>query len=65
MADGLFRREAMAQLLEEHLAHRADHHARLWMLLNVEMWYRLYRSGWSQSAIGTLMDEAVGLRLPG
>ena len=63
VADGLFRREAMLKILEEHLAHRVDHHARLWILLNVEVWYRMYRSGWSQSAIGTMMDDAAGPRL--
>jgi len=39
---GIFRRDAIATLLDEHLAGRADHHVRLWMLLNVEVWYRLY-----------------------
>lgn len=63
VADGIFQREAMRRILEEHLAHRADHHARLWMLLNVELWYRMYRSGWSRSAVATMMEEAVGFRL--
>jgi asparagine synthase (glutamine-hydrolysing) len=38
----IFRRDAIRALLDEHLAGRADHHVRLWMLLNVEVWYRLY-----------------------
>jgi asparagine synthase (glutamine-hydrolysing) len=28
-------------LLNEHLAHRADHGNRLWLLLNAEVWYRM------------------------
>ncbi|NNE43065.1 MAG: hypothetical protein HKN12_02555, partial [Gemmatimonadetes bacterium] len=39
---GIFRREPLQRLLDEHLAGRADHHVRLWMILNVEVWYRLY-----------------------
>jgi asparagine synthase (glutamine-hydrolysing) len=55
--DGIFRREAMTRLFEEHMAHRADHHVRLWMLLNVEIWYRMYQSGWSRSGFANVMDE--------
>jgi asparagine synthase (glutamine-hydrolysing) len=42
---GIFRREAIARLLDEHLAHKADHHVRLWLILNVEIWYRLFVLG--------------------
>jgi asparagine synthase (glutamine-hydrolysing) len=58
--DGVFRREPMVRMLDEHLADRADHHTRLWMLLNVEVWYRLYRSGWNHGAVEGLMDELIG-----
>jgi len=37
---GLFRPEATAQLLEEHLAGRFDHSYRLWALLVLELWQR-------------------------
>jgi hypothetical protein len=30
------------RLCAEHLAHRADHHVRIWMLLNLDAWYRIY-----------------------
>jgi asparagine synthase (glutamine-hydrolysing) len=39
---GLFRREAVERLLDEHLKQRADHHVRLWMLLNLEVWWQLF-----------------------
>ncbi len=39
--DGWFRREAIERLLDEHRAGRADHHVRLWMLLNLELWRRM------------------------
>ena len=59
--DGIFRREAMTSLLEEHRRHRADHNVRLWMLLNVEVWYRMYRSGWSESSVDTVMETVADL----
>ena len=39
--EGLFNQEAVLTLVEEHRTRRADHHVRLWMLLNLEVWYRL------------------------
>jgi asparagine synthase (glutamine-hydrolysing) len=39
---GLFRREAVAGLLDEHAAGRADHGARLWSLVMLELWQREY-----------------------
>jgi len=42
---GIFRRAAIERLLAEHLAHKADHHVRLWLILNVEVWYRLFVLG--------------------
>jgi hypothetical protein len=29
-------------LLEEHLSGQVDHNFRLWILLNLELWYRMY-----------------------
>jgi asparagine synthase (glutamine-hydrolysing) len=39
--EGIFSPAAMQRLLLEHRAGSADHHARLWMILNVEVWYRM------------------------
>jgi asparagine synthase (glutamine-hydrolysing) len=39
--DGILRRDTALRLLEEHRQRRADHHVRLWMLLNLELWYQL------------------------
>jgi asparagine synthase (glutamine-hydrolysing) len=39
--EGYFRRDVMQELLEEHIAGKADHHARIWTLLNLEIWFRL------------------------
>jgi asparagine synthase (glutamine-hydrolysing) len=39
-ADGIFRRDGMSRLVEEHLGGRIDHNYRLWMIFNLELWYR-------------------------
>jgi asparagine synthase (glutamine-hydrolysing) len=39
---GIFRRERVTELLEEHRQGRVDHHVRLWMLLNLELWRQIY-----------------------
>ena len=39
---GWFKQQTMDKLLAEHLSGTMDHNFRLWMLLNLELWYRLY-----------------------
>jgi asparagine synthase (glutamine-hydrolysing) len=39
---GLFRRDAVETLLADHVAARADHGARLWSLVMLELWHREY-----------------------
>ena len=41
-ARGWFRAEAVERLLQEHAAGRADHGARLWSLLMLELWQRTH-----------------------
>ncbi len=38
---GLFRREALNRLFDEHAAGRRDHGNRIWRLLNLELWFRV------------------------
>jgi asparagine synthase (glutamine-hydrolysing) len=38
--DGIFNMEFMLHLLEEHQGRKADHSWKIWMLLNLEVWYR-------------------------
>ncbi|MDQ2691182.1 MAG: asparagine synthase (glutamine-hydrolyzing) [Chloroflexota bacterium] len=40
--EGWFKKESIQQLLNEHRTNRYDHHVRLWMLLNLELWHQLY-----------------------
>jgi asparagine synthase (glutamine-hydrolysing) len=43
--DGIFQRDAVLGLLDEHVAGVIDHHVRIWMILNVEVWYRMFVEG--------------------
>jgi asparagine synthase (glutamine-hydrolysing) len=58
--EGIFRREPVARLVDEHVANRADHHVRLWMILNVEIWYRMYVRGESLPDLAGLLKERLG-----
>jgi asparagine synthase (glutamine-hydrolysing) len=40
--DGYFDRDGLLSLLEEHRYRGIDHSHRLWMLLNLETWYRIF-----------------------
>jgi asparagine synthase (glutamine-hydrolysing) len=42
VAQGWLAPDAPRRLAEEHRLGRADHHARLWMLLNLDCWSRIY-----------------------
>jgi len=54
----LFERQYVRRLLAEHKANRIDHHVRLWMLLNVELWHRLYLGGQSVDDLRAFLSEA-------
>jgi asparagine synthase (glutamine-hydrolysing) len=56
----IFRREPILRLVAEHVAHRADHHVRLWMILNVEVWYRMYVRGEPLENLTGLLKERLG-----
>lgn len=42
---GIFNRKYIDTLLEEHISGKVDHNYRIWVLLNLEIWYRLYFEG--------------------
>ena len=39
---GLFRREYVRRLLDEHSGLVRDHHNRLWVLLMLELWFQMW-----------------------
>jgi asparagine synthase (glutamine-hydrolysing) len=58
--EGIFRREPVERLIREHLAQKADHHVRLWLILNVEMWYRMFVRGEALEDLSGLLRERLG-----
>jgi asparagine synthase (glutamine-hydrolysing) len=42
---GLFRRDAVEKLLAEHRAGHVDHSDRIWRMLNLELWMRVFLDG--------------------
>jgi asparagine synthase (glutamine-hydrolysing) len=53
--EGLFQAEAVTQLVDEHRRNQADHHNRLWLLLNLAIWHQLYIEQQSQVAVSDLL----------
>ncbi|HEX6865058.1 MAG TPA: asparagine synthase C-terminal domain-containing protein, partial [Thermoanaerobaculia bacterium] len=58
--EGIFRREPVERLIREHLAQKADHHVRLWLILNVEVWYRMFVRGETLEDLSGLLRERLG-----
>ena len=54
---GWFKKEAIQNLLDEHRSNRHDHHVRLWMLLNLELWHQLYIEGTGQDELSEKLQE--------
>jgi len=55
--DGVLQQVAIHKLIEEHRVGQADHGNRLWLLLNSEVWYRMFVEGMS---VDKLTHEIAG-----
>jgi asparagine synthase (glutamine-hydrolysing) len=60
VALGIFDRSYLTQLIEQHVAGRVDHNYRLWLLINLEIWYRLNFEGRSVEAMRADIDRLMG-----
>jgi asparagine synthase (glutamine-hydrolysing) len=56
---GIFRRDGLKQLVAEHVDGKLDHNYRLWMLFNLEVWFRHYFDG---ESVETLEAGIAGSR---
>ncbi len=52
--DGYLRAAMIDRLVSEHRAKRVDHHVRIWLLLNLELWYRMFVNG---VTVAEIQDE--------
>lgn len=57
---GIFRRETMRKLVDEHTSGRQDHNYRLWMLFNLEIFWRYYFDDASISDLEQWIGESRG-----
>jgi len=55
---GIFEQRYMDRILEEHIAGKVDHNYRIWLLLNLEIWYRLYFEGETVDSMRELITPA-------
>jgi asparagine synthase (glutamine-hydrolysing) len=57
---GLFDQGEMDRLLAEHLTGKADHNFRLWILMNLEIWHRIFIEGESVEKVKETIDHLAG-----
>ncbi len=55
--EGLLRRECVSCLIDDHRNSKRDHHVRLWMLLNLEIWHQMYIEQMDPNHIGERLQE--------
>ena len=54
---GLFEKSYIDNLLDEHISGKVDHNYRIWVLLNLEYWYRMYFEGETVESMKELSDQ--------
>ena len=57
---GIFDAGYVRQLIDEHLSGRRDHSYRLWLLINLEVWYQMSFEGRSVAAMGAEIERLLG-----
>jgi len=56
---GIFNQSYVLKILNEHLTGKRDHNFRLWILLNLEIWYRLYFENESVESTRNFINELL------
>jgi asparagine synthase (glutamine-hydrolysing) len=65
VADGILQKAAVDRLLAAHRAGRADHGNRLWLLVNAEIWYRIFIRGIAHADLAGAIAETRERRVAG
>ncbi len=56
---GIFDGAYIQRLVDEHVSGKSDHNYRLWILINLEFWYRLYFEGETVASLRSLTDRLM------
>ena len=56
---GIFDRAFVQGLLDAHLSGKSNHDFRLWILINLELWHRLYFEGDTQESLRASIDKLM------
>jgi asparagine synthase (glutamine-hydrolysing) len=59
---GVFDREEVQRILDEHIGGKWDHNFRIWILINLEFWYRLFFERQSIAEVRELTDRLLQAR---
>ena len=54
---GIFNQEYINLLLDEHLSGKRDHNFRIWILLNLEIWYKIYFENQSLDSVKEFINS--------
>jgi asparagine synthase (glutamine-hydrolysing) len=56
---GIFDEREVQSILDEHIEGKWDHNFRIWILINLEFWYRLFFEGQSIDKLRELTDRLL------
>ncbi len=54
---GIFSADEISRIWQEHVAGKVDHNYRLWILVNLELWYRLYFENETSETLSELIQR--------
>jgi asparagine synthase (glutamine-hydrolysing) len=57
---GIFDRAYIERLVNEHSSGKIDHNYRLWLLINLEVWYRLNFEGMGVESVQEEIEQLLG-----
>jgi len=65
VSQGLFRRESVSSLIQDHRLSRIDNHVRIWMLFNLELWYQIFIQQQDLPQISESIKRTMQVERPG
>jgi asparagine synthase (glutamine-hydrolysing) len=57
VSQGIFEHAYVSELVDQHLAGKRDHNFRLWVILNLEIWHRLYIEGMPMAEVSEWIER--------